>query len=123
MVEHPKQTRMVDDVRSCFFQCTDVVLKVSAPPRLLVLDLYAEVDPTKTSALVAADSVTFQLHKVRMGRGTLMRAASCIQPTNQHLAGTCTPAYVCDPCTYPTRPRSNEAGCCRHPQKTPGLWP
>lgn len=42
-----------------------MLLKVSAPPYLLLLDLFAEVDSAATAAAVSEQSLTFTLQKVR----------------------------------------------------------
>jgi hypothetical protein len=43
---------------------TDCMLKVNSPPFLLLLDLLAEVDDSKSAATLTADGVRFRLHKV-----------------------------------------------------------
>jgi hypothetical protein len=45
----------------------DCVLKVNAPPYLLVLDLNGEVDEARSTAKVDAQGIAFQLRKVRRG--------------------------------------------------------
>ncbi len=42
-----------------------MLLKVSAPPYLLLLDLFAEVDSAATAAAVSEQSLTFTLQKVQ----------------------------------------------------------
>ncbi len=42
----------------------DCVLKVNAPPYLLVLDLHGDVDDTQSAAKVDAQGIRFHLRKV-----------------------------------------------------------
>ena len=56
--------------------CGDAVVKVNAPPYLLVLDLFKEVDEDASRATVQGSSLTLSLKKVRTPPGLHSRAAA-----------------------------------------------
>lgn len=49
---------------------TDCLLKVNAPPYLLIADLYGHVDESQTVASIATGCITFRLTKAAKCRGT-----------------------------------------------------
>lgn len=58
---HERDGTLLHD--ACEF-CADVLLKISASPYLLLLDLYAEVSSAATVATVSDEHLTFALQKV-----------------------------------------------------------
>jgi HSP20 family molecular chaperone IbpA len=63
----------------------DCVLKVNAPPYLLVLDLHGEVDQDQSTAKMDAHGITFQLRKA--GRAELHACMSQAPAPLQRLRG------------------------------------
>ena len=48
---------------------TDSLLKINCPPYLLIIDMFAVVDDSKTVVTLSADGVIFRLVKVGCARG------------------------------------------------------
>ena len=65
-VELPGLTRAKTDVFA-----TSVFIKVNAPPYLLALDLWSEIDHLASGAFVSHDRVLFRLRKVGLGANWL----------------------------------------------------
>ena len=88
----------------------DCVLKVNAPPYLLVLDLNGEVDEAQSTARVDAQGIAFQLRKVGCGlrrhgsRSRGLRGRRRAPPAR----GAAVAPSPCTPCTLP--------------QRKPGAW-
>ena len=61
-------------------QCADVLVKVSAAPNLLQLDLHGEVDSTATTATMADYALTFALKKVVAPKQSLMPGTAAAIP-------------------------------------------